>query len=72
MRAPHDAPMTTNTALILNGIFAVGLLAALGYVMYLGHGIAGARARRAASWPAPIERERVERTAAAGDLKRAA
>jgi hypothetical protein len=64
--------MTTNTALILNGILAVGLLAALGYVMYLGHGIAGARTRRVAYRPAPIERERVERTAAAGGFKRAA
>lgn len=64
--------MTTNTALIVNGILAVGLLAALGYVMYLGHGIAGARARRAAYRLAPIERERVERTVAAGDFKRAA
>jgi hypothetical protein len=72
MRAPHDAPMTTNTALILNGILAVGLLAALGYVMYLGHGIAGSRTRRAAYRPAPIERGRVERSAATGDFKRAA
>jgi hypothetical protein len=64
--------MTTNTALILNGILAVGLLAALGYVMYLGHAIAGSKARRAADRLAPVERERAERTAATADVKRAA
>jgi len=34
--------MTTTTALILNGILAVWLLAALALVMYTGHRAAGA------------------------------
>lgn len=33
--------MTTTTALILNGILAVGLLTALALVMYTGHRAAG-------------------------------
>jgi hypothetical protein len=72
MTARKDARMTTTTALILNGILAVGLLAALAYVMSLGHGLAGARNRPVTARPAPIAPERVERTAATGDFKRAA
>jgi hypothetical protein len=64
--------MTTTTALILNGIVAVGLLAALAYVMSVGHGLAGARARPAANRRTPVEPERLERAAASGDFKRAA
>ncbi|HSC51403.1 MAG TPA: hypothetical protein VLD16_14165 [Gaiellaceae bacterium] len=64
--------MTTTTALILNGILAVALLAALGQVMSLGHRLTGSRSRTAADRPAPVERERVERTAETGELKRAA
>jgi hypothetical protein len=64
--------MTTTTAIILNGILAVGLLAALGYVMSTGHRLAAARAKRTANRPAPIELARVERTDADGDFKRAA
>ena len=60
--------MTTTTALILNSILAVGLLAALGYVMS-GHRHAGSKA---ASEPTSLERERAERAAASGDFKRAA
>ena len=33
--------MTTSTAIILNGIIAVGLLAAVAFVMYVGHRFAG-------------------------------
>jgi hypothetical protein len=68
----QDAPMTTSTALILNSILAVGLLAALGYVMSTGHRLAASKAKRTAERPSPIELKRAERTAAHGDFKRAA
>jgi hypothetical protein len=64
--------MTTTTALILNGILALGLLAALGYVMSTGHRLAAAKAKRAADRPSPIEVERARRAPADGDFKRAA
>ena len=67
----QDARMTTTTALILNGILAAGLLAALGYVMSTGHRLATSRAKRVADWPSSIE-PRAGRTAANGDFKRAA
>lgn len=61
--------MTTTTALILNSILAVGLLAALGYVMSVGHRHAGSKA---AFPPTSLERERAKRAAASADFKRAA
>lgn len=61
--------MTTSTAIILNGVIAVGLLAALAYVMHLGHRLAGSTERRA-HWSTPLELQHVR--AADPDLERAA
>jgi hypothetical protein len=48
--------MNTITVILLNGILAVGLLAALALVMYLGHHVAGSpETAAAASLPRPLE-----------------
>jgi hypothetical protein len=41
--------MNTTTVILLNGILAVGLLAALALVMYPGHRVAGLPERAAAT-----------------------
>jgi hypothetical protein len=48
--------MNTTTVILLNGILAVGLLAALALVMHLGHRVAGLpESAAAARWPNPLE-----------------
>ena len=51
--------MTTTTILILNGILAAGLLAALALVMAKVHRVAGSASIRPARWSQPLELEPV-------------
>jgi hypothetical protein len=68
----EDGAMTTSTAIIVNGIIAVGLLALLAYVMQLGHRLAGSTKERA-HWSVPLELEHARAGAGAdSDLERAA
>jgi hypothetical protein len=63
--------MNTTTVILLNGILAVGLLAALALVMYLGHHVAGLRESAAAPLlPRPLESDRLR--AVDPELERAA
>ena len=65
-------PMTTSTAIILNGIIAVGLLAAVAFVMYVGHRFAGSNTARV-HWSGPLELKHVRATTpSTQDLERAA
>jgi hypothetical protein len=51
--------MNTTTVILLNGFLAVGLLAALALVMYLGHHVAGLPQSGAAlRLPRPLESDR--------------
>ncbi|MGZ4256868.1 MAG: hypothetical protein ACXVRE_03805 [Gaiellaceae bacterium] len=49
--------MTTTTILLLNGILATGLLAALAVVTAKAHRVTGSRSIRAARWSQPLELE---------------
>jgi hypothetical protein len=49
--------MTTTTILILNGVLAAGLLAALALVMAKAHRVAGSSSIRTARWSQPLELE---------------
>ena len=63
--------MNTTTVILLNGILAVGLLAALTLVMYLGHRVARfSESAVAARRPHPLEPDLL--TAADPELERAA
>jgi len=64
--------MTTTTILILNGVLAAGLLAALALVMAKAHRVAGTRSTRVARWARPLELEIVQARPAASELDRAA
>jgi hypothetical protein len=64
--------MTTTTILILNGVLAAGLLAALALVMAKAHRVAGSGSARVARWARPLELEVVQAKPAASKLDRAA
>jgi hypothetical protein len=64
--------MTTTTILILNGIFAIGLLSALALVMARAHRVAGSSSIRAARWSQPLELEVVQAGPVRPELDRAA
>ena len=54
--------MTITTAILLNTIIALGLFAALAFVMSVGHRAAGSENRGSGHWTEPLELELVRRT----------
>jgi len=64
--------MTITTILILNGIVALGLLAALALLMYAGHWAAGSDRVGTGHWTEPLEPKLVRATGDEPELERAA
>ena len=72
MNPVDDRAMTITTFIILNGIIALGLLAGLALVMFVGHRAAGSEREGAGHWTEPLELELVRATGQEPELDRAA